>query len=622
MTLAATPPTIRQLVLRITLVLGAALLSRVAVAGDDAAISLPTPTSHFVDFDIDGYVQTLVLQLAVTLPADQRGQAMALVERAKKGGDDAPTAPEIRAVMEAAGWGEHRSAILRILLHRSNVLDVLPDVAAERLPLVHDSLLFFLGRLSDERLVDRIVEQALLPPDAERGERVLAFIKNTPSLQKLAQILARNPDIAPDFRESLQTLENGIETAQYDDVRAQIENEMPKSVRDEYEIRFADSLLAEASVGAVLEASFRIPGSTEPGRAACKVLKPYAVAALRADLAIIDELLLFLESNGELYGIGALPLVDIFVEVREALSREVRVEDERDNLRRASRYYMDDSQVIVPELYPFSTENVTCMEFIAGTKITDAFLGRPADRAALADRLSDVMTYDVLFATNETALFHGDPHAGNVFHAPDGSDPYRIALIDWGLAAEFDRVDREKIIQLMLGLYLGHAKRLANNIEAVVDWTPRTPEERERMRERMERVIESTEGGGMFSLLDTLVQQLATDGFPVKFNATMFIKSQLTISGILAELDPSFEQDDHVMGRISSQVTRELHVRLLRTLWFPQWNSHSYRSMMSNEDVKDVQFQKVGRGFKAFGGAVWKGVTFQWLRHGGSDDTE
>ena len=34
---------------------------------------------------------------------------------------------------------------------------------------------------------------------------------------------------------------------------------------------------------------------------------------------------------------------------------------------------------------------------------------------------------------------------------------------------------------------------------------------------------------------------------------------------------------------------------------------------MSNEDVKDVQCQKIGRGFKAFGKAVWKGVTFQWL---------
>ena len=67
------------------------------------------------------------------------------------------------------------------------------------------------------------------------------------------------------------------------------------------------------------------------------------------------------------------------------------------------------------------------------------------------------------------------------------------------------------------------------------------------------------------------------------------------------------------MGRMASQVGRELGKRLLHTVYFLKWNSHDYPSMMSNEDVKDVQFQKIGRCFKAFGKAIWKGVTFQWL---------
>jgi len=62
----------------------------------------------------------------------------------------------------------------------------------------------------DGRLIERIVAQANLPADAERGERVLAFITNTPSLQKLAQILARNPSIDPDPRTAPQTVENGL----------------------------------------------------------------------------------------------------------------------------------------------------------------------------------------------------------------------------------------------------------------------------------------------------------------------------------------------------------------------------------------------------------------------------
>jgi hypothetical protein len=117
----------------------------------------------------------------------------------------------------------------------------------------------------------------------------------------------------------------------------------------------------------------------------------------------------------------------------------------------------------------------------------------------------------------------------------------------------------------------------------------------------------------MFKLLDELIVRLAREGHSVRFTTTMFIKSQLTIAGILTELDPSFEQDDYVMSRVSGQVTRELGTRLLRTIYFPAWNSHDYKSMMSNEDVKDVQFQKIGGAFKKLGKGIWHGITFQWL---------
>ncbi len=165
----------------------------------------------------------------------------------------------------------------------------------------------------------------------------------------------------------------------------------------------------------------------------------------------------------------------------------------------------------------------------------------------------------------------------------------------------------------MLGLTLKHAKRLANNVDMLVHWEPETSEEREAMRRRIEELLAEQDVQGMFKLLDELIAALAREGYSVRFNTTMFIKSQLTIAGILAELDPEFEQDEYVMSRLSGQVTRELHTRLLRTLYFPAWNSHSYTSMMSNEDVKDIQFQKIWRGFKKVGKGIWKGITFQWL---------
>ena len=589
----------------------------VVVAPATAQIELPTPLSHYQNYGAEQEEragQKLLLQLAVRIPAESRERALELFQRAKAGGAVDLSAEEALALLASAGWDEWRPELLRLLLHRSRVLDIAPEAARQFVPLIHDSLLFFIDRMSEQRLVERIVAQANLPMDAERGERVLAFITNTPSLQKLAQILARNRQIDPDLRVALQTVENGLKTAQYGEIREQLEVEMSNALQSEYQLEFADHLLAEASVGAVLEVSFTRPGATEREDAACKVLKPYAVAAMKEDLEIIDALLAYLEEESGFYDLGATPLVEIFREIRQALASEVRVEDERDNLRRAGVYYLHEPKVLVPELYPFSTENVTCMEFVHGVKITDAFVGCPEDRATLARRLSDVMTYDVLFSREETALFHGDPHAGNVFRVEDDlDDPYRIALLDWGLASEFSRREREKMVQLMLGLTLKDAKRLANNVDMLVHWEPETSEEREAMRRRIEELLAEQDVQGMFKLLDELIAALAREGYSVRFNTTMFIKSQLTIAGILAELDPEFEQDEYVMSRLSGQVTRELHTRLLRTLYFPAWNSHSYTSMMSNEDVKDIQFQKIGRGFKKLGKGIWKGITFQWL---------
>jgi ubiquinone biosynthesis protein len=585
-------------------------LPALAVGQAAARLELPTPRSHYESYDWRADARALATEIGAALPESTRNEALAFLASDGRELDE----EKVRALLEAVDWKRYRPRIARILLHGSQVLEVVPDEASAWRPLVHDALLLFLDGLSDERFLERIRAQIDLPREAARGERVLGFVVNAPSLQKLAQILARNPSLAPDIRLALQTLENGITSVRYDDVMAEIERELDPGVVREHSIEFREELLAEASVGAVIEASYRDPESEVEGRAACKVLKPGAVEALAEDLAIIDDVLEFLELHGDFYDIGETPLVDIFREIREALSREVRVSDERKNLERAGEYYRG-TRIQIPAVLPFSTENVTCMEFVEGVKITDAFPGRAGDRARLARRLSDALTFDVLFTGNDPSLFHGDPHAGNVFHVTaDPADPYRIALIDWGLAADFTRREREQLVQVMLGLYLGDGKRLANNVDVLVDFPPGSEQKPSELGPFLESMVSGSRGSeGMFPKLDDLLTGLAKLGLKVRYDAAIFIKSQLTISGILEELDPGFEQDDYVMGRISGQVFREVGPRLLRTVWFPAWNSHEYRSLMSNEDVKDVQVQRTGRFFKKVGKGIWTAVSFQWL---------
>lgn len=576
-------------------------------------LPLPTPPNHYQSYDWQAEGRALFMEVAAAAPAETRARALALFQSSSPDEARSLDPAEIRELAESIDWRRYRPRLEEILLHASHVLEVAPEAAAPWIPLIHDALLFFLDHLSENRLLERVVAEANLPRNASRGDRVLAFVVDAPSLQKLSQILARNEALAPDVRKSLQTLENGLSSARYDEIMDVIHHELPPTVADEYHIEFQDHLLAEASVGAVVEASYLPPGSSVPARAACKVLKPQAVAGLEEDLDIIDQMLAFVEKNAEFYKVGDTPLVDIFHEVREALSREVQVSDERENLIHAREYYKDDPTIEIPAVLPFSTPSVTCMQYIQGEKITDAFPGQPKQRAQLARRLSDALTFNVLFSHSDTALFHGDPHAGNVFHVDNDPDPYRIALLDWGLAAEFTREERAQMVQLLLGLYLRDSKRLGNNAGVLVDFHPKDEKEREEMRQTVSKMVSESKSEGSFALLDELITSLAKRGYKVRYQAAIFIKSQVTISGILTDLDPGFDQDDYVMGRITGQVFRETGPRLLRTVWFPSWNSHEYRSLMSNEDVKDVGVKKTGRFFKKVGKGIWTAVSFQWL---------
>ena len=308
----------------------------------------------------------------------------------------------------------------------------------------------------------------------------------------------------------------------------------------------------------------------------------------------------YFTQHNDFYDLGGMPLTEMFQEIRKSMADEIRTEGEQQNLVRAGKYYESNPRILVPHLYPFSTKQVTVMEFVRGEKISNAFAGDERQRAIMARRLSDVLTTDVIFSKQEEALFHGDPHAGNVFHTlNDSKDPYRIALLDWGLFGLFPRAQRAQLIQLMLGIQLNDAHRLRKHLGALIQGDlPTDPVKAARLDQAIKETLQQRSKRSNFDTLGDLIFRLTKEGYVLRFNLALFIKSQVTIAGILAGLDPTLKQDDYLMKRAGSLVRRELPKRLLNTLWIPGWNSHSYGSMLSNEDVKDVVFSNVRAWFR------------------------
>src|SRR5262249_51859372 len=239
-------------------------------------------------------------------------------------------------------------------------------------PIVHDSLLYFLDHLSEERLLEKFVAVAFLPPGTDRGGYLLAFAAKTPSLQKVGQILARNKELDQDYRKALQQLENSIQTTPRDELVEFIERETGKETVAKYQLKFADKILAEASIGAVIQGTFVQPGESKPQDFVCKVIKPYVLSGLPEELAIFDGLADYFSHHRDFYHIYEVPVSEIFQDIKKSLSNEIEIVQEQRNLQRAWEYYRKDPKIEIPELFPFSNEHLTFMQLVHGVKIADA----------------------------------------------------------------------------------------------------------------------------------------------------------------------------------------------------------------------------------------------------------
>ena len=492
------------------------------------------------------------------------------------------TLQDIVGLARAAGLLKYKPEMLEILLHSSDVLNVVPEQSFELYgPIIHDALLAFLDGLSDERMVDRAVALAKAQ-DASRGQKILIFASKIPTLQKVGQIIARVDAIPPDIRESLQTLENGIRTMTREELVTYIESDIGVEPIKKYDLRFDDKILAEASVGAVIVGSFHPLDEPKRRRFVCKVVKPYVQSGLPEEMRSIARLITLVTEFAGFYRVEGLDLKDFFADVRSQLEKEINISEEQAHFRTAYEFYKHQQAVKVPEIFPFSTEHATFMEFLNTEKLTDSFAGDTKSRRILAERLVTIMTFEALFSKQQTSIFHGDPHGGNIMRITDDpKDPYKLGLLDWGLMGEFPREQRMQMVQLILAYGQKSKERMVQNVGSLVrGGLPEDPQKRAQLEEIVGQAMEVK--GGTVQVCGVLLDELFKAGYVLDPEFSLFIKAQLTIAGILRELDPTLNQDKLVRQETAGLIMKEFPKRLAL---LPAWNYRGYRSMLSNGEV-------------------------------------
>lgn len=413
---------------------------------------------------------------------------------------------------------------------------LVPESVGRWRPMVARSMDFFFSHLSAGRLAGKIVEQMELPPKTPPEQRLLRLIAKMPGLQKLGQVVARNPRLAPALRTALTELENGISDVTGAGIRAILEQQLGTKLKT-YAVRLDSRILSEASVSAVIRFSWRKP-DRERERCVFKVLKPHIPGCFAEDMALLQQL-------GE--HLAERIVEETLTEVRLLLQHELDFRREQTTLAEAARTYRGTLGIRVPRVIPeLSTAEITAMTEENGVKVTDALRRSPIRRRRIAEQLVDALVAVPLFSAHPQSTFHADPHAGNLLYdAPDRE----LIVLDWALVERLNLPSRRQLMMLAIMTALRNPAGVKHAILAL-----RRPGGRPALsivNRAVDRFFERLPGRSSPGVLDgmRLLDEIALEG--VQFDAPLFLfrKSLFTLDGVIQEIAGTEVRIDQVLLR-------------------------------------------------------------------------
>jgi ubiquinone biosynthesis protein len=461
----------------------------------------------------------------------------------------------------------------------------LPDNLRRFRLLVRDGIVFFLSGISYRRLREAILVQVRLPVECDPGERLLQLARHFPTLNKLGQIIARNPGVDPSLKKWLVRLETGAVFSRPEDILGHIIGQLPEDDTLS-KVQLSSNILAEASVAAVVPFSLSEEDGNDESTGVFKVLKKDIGFHLAEELRLLAKAVAYLERDRDRYELQEMMLTDLFAEVRDSMAMEVDLEAERKNLVEASRTYGAVKGVVIPRLLPLRTPCLTAMEYIAGTRITDAEL-KPDQRQALARRVFQAVICLPLFSTEDSALFHGDPHAGNIL-AVTGCIPTEpdIALIDWTLAGRLSKAQRAQFMEMMTSIVIGDGLRLRESIDRLCHGSPESVKV-----EQLLAAASSFQDDPLKTAFHIL-EEMTMAGMVMPPELILFRKAFFTLEGVLNDLSTDFSMAEAMSDYLGGLVLAELPRRIgLGLLPVPD-TAFSYRTLLSNEVLTELSLHR------------------------------
>ena len=464
----------------------------------------------------------------------------ALANFLPKGASPAEQISAIEAGLRSPMGQSMRDAMAKWIVDAIIPVDRLVPKAYENWrPPVRDAMMFVVAHLSPARLAPKLVEQLELPPGTTAEQRLLRLIAKVPGLQKLGQVIARNQHLRPALRNALARLENGIRDVRPQDVVTIIRRELGPRV-EKYSVKIANVILSEASVSAVVRFTWIDPATGKRERGVFKVLKPHIPEYFAEDMDYLQGLAQYFSDQHRHYGFPRNLLPDTFRKVRRLLRHEVNFPREQKTLVEAGNLYRSMKGVRVPRLIqPLCTRRITALTEEKGIKVTSAAAHLPAARRKeIAGQLIEALVAVPLLAAQEDAIFHGDPHAGNLLY---NNRTGELTIIDWALRERLSRDQRRHLALLFLLVTLRDPLGACNEVLALTQQHIRSSSSRGQMVaglvKRFLDELPVRSSSGVDAML--LLERLAMQGIKFPGPLIMLSKVMFTLDGILGDIGAS-----------------------------------------------------------------------------------
>jgi ubiquinone biosynthesis protein len=364
--------------------------------------------------------------------------------------------------------------------------------------------------------------------------------------------------------------------------------------------------IAEASVAVVLPFSSIGSGgggsseSGQTGGGVLKLLKPGIERQLEHELCLLGQVGEYLDNRCDDLQIPHLDYQESFELARDKLLEEVQLEHEQRHLVLAQDFFADEPRVHVPRLWEHCTPRVTAMERLSGGKVTEHLPDSQRACRRLAGLIAKALIAKPILTRRDLALFHGDPHAGNLFLTNEG----RLGILDWSLVGNLGVWPREAIVQIILAAITLDAQRVAAVLGQLDEKGRAEGQALRSIAEAWTKRIRRGQFPGLgwlVGLLDESVQRARLRG---SADLMLFRKSLLTLEGVVADVGPSSGQLERTL---LFEFVRQFAAEYPLRPWQPP-NSRDFSTRISNLDLMRTLLSSPFAATR-----FWSGHTFDIL---------